>query len=249
MKNYLNRKVSAEILRDLYECWLIFFTGIFVHYNHWRLLAYETMSPLDPLVNQPVGDNQRWAGVFFGSGVLLALLQYRPLWVRRCRHRVHLLMLLAEMMLMLQLAEWTDRQLWQPFLGIVGDLFLALGRAEWGNWLQSHLPAIVGTQLLSGDAFDIFRLLASLAIFVAAFDSTAVGWRNSVEFLLIGYLPETSACRQLIWEEQEKKGRERRKSGQLPNPSPELLIYKRLCYICMQRMNSDLQDDGEYNQS
>ncbi|XP_016962860.1 uncharacterized protein LOC108033147 [Drosophila biarmipes] len=243
MHHHRNCKVAAEILRDLYESWLIVVAGMFVNWNHWRLLAYDPLSPLDPLSKLPMGENQRWAGLFFGCGVILAILQYRPRWVRRCRHRVSLLMVLAELVLVLQLTEWTDRQLWQPFLGIVRELFLALGGAQWGSWIFAHLPA-ARSLLLSGVAFDFFRLFASFAIFIAAFDSTAGCWRVSVEFLLIGYLPETSIRSQLIQEKHRKRCLERTRKGLLPTPSPESLIYKRLCYICMQKMNSEHLDPG-----
>jgi len=241
MHRYHNRKVATEILRDLYESWLIVVIGMFVHWNHLRLLAYDPISPLDPLSQLPVGENQRWAGLFFGCGVILAILQYRARWVRRCRHRVSLLMLVAELVLVLQLTEWMDRQLWQPFLGITRELFLALGGAQWGSWLFSQWPA-AQSLLLSGVAFDYFRLVTSFAIFIAAFDSTAGNWRVSVEFLLIGYLPETSTRSQLIQEKHRKKSLERTRKGLLPTQSPESLIYKRLCYICMQKMNSEPLD-------
>ncbi|XP_016979736.1 uncharacterized protein LOC108045063 [Drosophila rhopaloa] len=224
---------SSELKRDLCECWLIVFFGIFVRWNQWRLLAHVPVSPLDPLYTHPVADNQRWAGLFFVSGVLMAILQYRPLYVRRCRHRIHLLMLVAEMWLMLQLAEWLDYQLWQPFLGIIRELLLALGRAQWGAWLFGHLPGVC-EWLSSGDAFDAFCLISSFAIFFAALDSTAVYWRKSVNFLLLGCLPENPDLTLFIKEARQQRDLMRRMNGLPPDPSPETLISRRMCHACRQ---------------
>ncbi|XP_017074269.1 uncharacterized protein LOC108109964 [Drosophila eugracilis] len=237
MKNQRKGSVTGEILRDLYESWLILVTGLLVHWNQWHLLACDPVSPLDPLNKCPAGDNQRWSRIFFGGGTLLAIVQFRPYWVRRCRHRVRFLMLLAEMMLMLQLTEWLDRQIWHPFLGLSRELFCALGRAQWGSWIFSYIPGF-SSMLLNGYAFDIFRLISSFVIFVAALETTASHWRMLVDFLMIGYLPETSTRRRILRAHYKQKNLELRISGKPPNPSPEVVMYRRICYICLQHINS-----------
>ncbi|XP_043659601.1 uncharacterized protein LOC122624195 [Drosophila teissieri] len=232
------RSMSWELQRDLYESWLILATGMLFRWNRWRPSTYAITLPLDPSYTKyTVGDNERWAGVYFGCGVLLAMLQYRPLWVRRCRHPVRMPMLLSEVMLLLQLVHWIDGQLWRSFLGIIEELLLAVGRGQWGTWIL-RCPAGVRTLLLRGDVFDAFRLLASFFIFIVAFDSTAGEWRVSLDFLLIGCLPKTSHRRRLLCVDYKQRGFERRCNGLPPNPPPELLIYRRMCCLCLQQLES-----------
>ncbi|EDV46563.1 uncharacterized protein LOC6550287 [Drosophila erecta] len=236
MYRYNKRNMSLELLRDLYESWLILAMGMLVRWNRWRPLSNAIISPLDPKP-YAIGDNERWADVYFECGLLLAILQYRPLWVRRCRHRVRLLMLLSEIVLLLQLVHWIDCQPWQSFLGIVEELFLALGRGQWGSSFL-RCPAEVRTLLLRGYVFDVFRLLSSFGIFSVALNSTAGEWRVSLDFLLIGCLPKSSVRRRCLYVDYKKRDFERRCNGLPPNPPPELLIYKRMCCLCLQQLKS-----------
>ncbi|XP_039497047.1 uncharacterized protein LOC120455179 [Drosophila santomea] len=234
------RSMSFEMQRDLYESWLILAIAVLFRWNRWRPLTYAIISPLDPYAkytSATVGDNERWAGVYFGCGLLLAILQYRPLWVRRCRHPVRILMLLCEVMLLLQLVHWLDGQLWHSFLGIIEELLLALGRGQWGSWIF-RCPAGVRTLFLRGDIFDVFRLLASFVIFVVALNSIAGEWRVSLDFLLIGCLPKTSHRRRLLYVNYKQKGFERRCNGLPPIPPPELIIYRRMCHLCLQQLET-----------
>ncbi|EDX16307.1 GD24668 [Drosophila simulans] len=168
----------------------------------------------------------------------MAIMQYRPLWVRRCRHRVCILMLMSEIMLLLQMVHWIDCQLWQSSLGLFEDLFFALGRGQWGSWFI-FCPAAVRNLFLCGDVFDMFRLLASFSIFALALNSTAGEWRVSLDFLLIGYFPNTSLWRQSLYVGYRRKGFERRDYVLPPLPPPELPIYKRMCRLCLQQLKAN----------
>ncbi|XP_017042096.1 uncharacterized protein LOC108088673 [Drosophila ficusphila] len=231
MPGQLENYCSTELLHDLYESWLILFAAIFLRYNQCRLLSFDPASPLDPLYAAPVDDNQRWSDVFLASGIVLAILEYRPLWVRRCRHRIRLLMLLAEIVLVLQLTEWMDRQVWQPFLCIVRDLFAAMGRAEWASWMHHYLPAVCQF-FASGHAFKAFRLLSSFAVCCSTFHSSVENWRHSMDFLILGCVPRSPLRNQLIHEANQRWNTKRKRNGQPPTPSPETLIYRRLCSVC-----------------
>ncbi|KAI8034335.1 hypothetical protein M5D96_012888 [Drosophila gunungcola] len=155
----------SELKRDLYESWLIVFIGMFVRWNQWRLLTNDPALPLDSRdVAVSTDDDQRWKDLYFGCGVLMAILQYRPLYT----------------WLLLQLVEYLDSRLWMPFLGIIREMFLAMGRAEWGSWLIPHLPAVCVDWLLSGRAFNSFHLISSFVIFIAAFDSTLKYWNKTL---------------------------------------------------------------------
>ncbi|EDW55993.1 GM22832 [Drosophila sechellia] len=238
MNRYHELSMSFEMLRDLYETWLILAIGMLVRWNRWSPLMHGIVSPLDPSLRHIVGDNERWAGVYFGCGTLMAIMQYRPLWVRRCRHRVCILMLMSEIMLLLQMVYWIDCQLWQSFLGLFEDLFFALGRGQWGSWF-SFCPAAVRNLFLCGDVFDVFRLLASFSIFALALNSTAGEWRVSLDFLLIGYFPNTSLWRQSLYVGYRRKGFERRDYVLPTLPPPELPIYKRMCRLCLQQLEAN----------
>ncbi|XP_017113318.1 uncharacterized protein LOC108136538 [Drosophila elegans] len=230
----------SELKRDLYESWLIVFIGMFVRWNQWRLLTNEpefgwVLDFKDGAVS--TDDDQRWKDLYFGCGVLMAILQYRPLYVRRCRHHVNLLMLLAETWLLLQLVEYLDSRLWLPFLGIIREMLLALGRAEWGSWLVAHLPAVCINWLLSGKAFNSFHLISSFVIFIAAVNSSLKYWQKTVNFLLLGCLPETPALGLFLYEARQQRYISRRTNGLPPDPTPDAMIAKRMCQACQRDIN------------
>ncbi|KAH8258592.1 hypothetical protein KR038_007164, partial [Drosophila bunnanda] len=217
---------QQQLERDLYESWLIMLIGVFVRWNRLRQLV---VPPLEGVPSLGDGADFRLAEVFFGSGLLAFILPYRCYWVRRCQHRVQLLMLATEVLLLLRFIEYNDNVVWQPFLGIYRDMFETMGRNDY--WFYQYAPGMA-TWLVGGRAFESFQLLLSFGIFVVGINNAAEEWIRTVDLLLLGHEPRNPcAAWQRHFREIQRSGRCNQRSS--PKPSPDHLMYRRLCTACI----------------
>ncbi|KAH8287403.1 hypothetical protein KR054_006927, partial [Drosophila jambulina] len=222
---------QEQLARDLYESWLIMFVGMFVRWNRLRQLE------VPPLDAQPVrdGSDYRLAEVFFGGGLLAFILPFRCYWVRRCQHRVQLLMLFCEVMLLLRIVEFNDSVVWQPFLGIYRDMFETLGCSDYR--IYRYLPGMAAW-LADGRAYESFQLLLSFGFFVAGINNIAEEWIRTVDLILLGQEPKNPST---AWRRQYREF-QRQGSNRLgrcavsspPKPAPDRLMYRRLCSACIE---------------
>ncbi|KAH8409098.1 hypothetical protein KR009_006830, partial [Drosophila setifemur] len=223
----LPRHWVVELKRDLYESWLILILGMLVHSNEWQMLPPPLYRPLYPA--PPPSPDSCWANMFFGCGMLMVILQYRPLWANRCFHRVRLLLLVAEILMLLNVVEWVDQEMWRPALGIFSELLSTLGKRT-----PRKTPTGVAARFLSAmslwlceDAPKQCRLIASFALFFCALDSSVNEWRRSIDMLVLGSLPETL----------KRKCRGQHKDPPPETESPEVKISKRICRACLLEMD------------
>lgn len=220
-----------QMLRDLYEIWLILAVGMLVRWNRLRLL--EELPP-SPLVASGLalrnGANYRLGDMFFGAGLLAFLLQYRCHWVRRCQHRVQLLLLALELWFLLRIVEFNDRVAWQPFLGIYRDMFETLGHADYRIY---RLAPGLATWLTDGSAYEVFQLLVSFAFFVVGMSTAAEDWIKTVDLLVLGHGPENPVKRR-------RANRQGRYVGQPLKPTPDRLMAQRLCSACLKEALRDV---------
>ncbi|KAH8391433.1 hypothetical protein KR200_003572, partial [Drosophila serrata] len=218
---------QQQLKRDLYESWLIMFIALFVRWNRFRQLV---VPPLDGLRLLRDSSDYRLAEVLFGIGLLAFILPFRCYWVQRCQHRVQLLMLAAEMVILLRIIEFNDNVVWQPFLGIYRDMFETMGRNDY--WFYQYAPGMA-IWLVSGRAFESFQLLLSFGIFVAGINNAAEEWMRTVDLLLLGHEPAIP-CPAWRRHYREFQRQDRCDKRYPPKPSPEHLMYRRLCHACIQ---------------
>ncbi|KAH8238323.1 hypothetical protein KR032_003651, partial [Drosophila birchii] len=217
---------QQQMERDLYENWLIMFIGMFVRWNRLHQLVVPSIG------NQPLdGSDYRLAEVFFGGGLLAFILPYRCYWVRRCQHRVQLLMLAVEVLLLIRIVEFNDNVVWQPILGIYRDMFETLGRGDY--WIYNYVPTMA-TWLADGRAFESFQLLLSFGIFVAGINNVAEEWLKTVDLLLLGTEPKNPST---AWRGHyrvfQRRGGKCSVANSSPKSTPDRLMYRRLCSACI----------------
>ncbi|KAH8386949.1 hypothetical protein KR093_003724, partial [Drosophila rubida] len=179
---------ATELVRDFYESLLMLTLGLLLQWNQWhvvRILNADTL-PAEVTEQQPLN----WSAVFFSSGLLLTLLQYRPQWIKRCSLQLRKLLLLLEVLIVLFVVDYVLLSIWQPFLNIFDLVLHTLGNSQgsWSRLVFHYCPGLA--DWLINDAFYFMRFLISLAWFLIAIELAAPKWRLAIDFLVLGQLPE-----------------------------------------------------------
>lgn len=237
---------GADVMRDLYESWLILLVCVLVHWNQWHLRATPPApallpDPADilPELNIPISDEQRWSDVLFCSAFLCSILQYRYMWASRCRHWIRLFLLVLEILMLIQLVEWVNREMWQPAMEIFDDMLHTTYLHIEESWELYRLFPGLFTWLLE-DAPITVRLVASFVCFCTALDAAATEWRRSIDFLVLGSVPESPIKRRL--RQRRFNVRMHRRNFNFNHnfnhnsQSPDVLIARRFCRACLAEM-------------
>lgn len=233
---------GADVMRDLYESWLILLVCVLVHWNQWHLRATPPApallpDPADilPELNIPISDEQRWADVLFCSAFLCSILQYRYMWASRCRHWIRLFLLVLEILMLIQLVEWVNREMWQPAMEIFDDMLHTTYLHIEESWELYRLFPGLFTWLLE-DAPITVRLVASFVCFCTALDAAATEWRRSIDFLVLGSVPESPIKRRLRQRRFNVRMHRRNFNFNHNSQSPDVLIARRFCRACLAEM-------------
>ncbi|KAH8275940.1 hypothetical protein KR018_001401, partial [Drosophila ironensis] len=237
MENY---PWSAEVMRELYESWLILFVGLLMQWNPWRLTGEpQSLSTYLEPQSTPRDSQTRWADVWFAAGVLCIVLQYRSRWAHRCRHQIRLYLLAVEVLFWIHFVEQVDRELWSPTMDLLDDV--AYSVTVWGRshpeWIFHILPWLI--TWMQTKASGAFRLAASFGWFLCALDGVAAEWRRAFEFVLMGGVPLHPAAKRRYLRRQARMSRIHRNGSPsfghaYPpyNPSDNDIAH-RFCKVCM----------------
>lgn len=201
---------AATLVRDFYESLLMLSLGLLLQWNQWHIVLKLNSDQLpDGLATQDGShlNTLNWSTIFFTSGLLLTLVQYRPRWMRRRVRVVRKMFLVLELFVVLFLVDFVLLAMWQPFLSIIDQALDTLAHSKW-TWAQLIFHYCPG--LCANDAFDFIRFAISLIWFLLAFQAAgkqttyspvrdnpstptkiAPKWRLAIDFLVLGQLPET----------------------------------------------------------
>lgn len=164
---------AAILVRDFYESLLVLSLGLLLQWNQWHIVIKLNSSQLPDEMkpnNDPNSDQGtlNWSTIFFTSGLMLTLVQYRPRWMRRRVRVVRKLFLILELFVLLFLVDFILLAMWQPFLNIVNQALNTLTHSKW-VWAQVIFHYCPG--LCASDAFDFIRFATSLIWFLLAFQT------------------------------------------------------------------------------
>lgn len=163
---------AMELVRDFYESLLMLTLGVMMQWNQWHVMRMLNADKLPEGVSDPQPVN--WSSVFFTSGLLLTLLQYRPDYIKRCTASLRKILLLLEVFIVLFLVDYVLLSMWQPLFNILDQVLHALGHSKW-TWarvLFRYCPGL--SSWLINDAFYFMRFMASLSWFLLAIEMSGM---------------------------------------------------------------------------
>lgn len=198
---------AVNLARDFYESLLMLSLGLLLQWNQWHIVLKLYSGQLPDELATHNGNHLDWSTLFFTSGLLLTLVQYRPRWIRRRMRVVRKMLLVLELFVVLFLVDFILLAMWLPFLSIIDEALMTMAHSQC-TWAQ--LVVYFCPELCPSDVFDFIRIAISLIWFILAFQAAgkqtpyspvrdnpstqpkiAPKWRLAIDFLVLGELPET----------------------------------------------------------
>lgn len=162
---------AAALVRDFYESLLMLMLSLFLQVNQWHIVHMLNSSQLPDEMSVEQQSTFSWSTIFFSSGLLLTLLQYRPGWMRRRLRPLRKLLLVVELFVVLFLVDYILLAMWLPFLNLVQQALHTLGHSNW-TWVRlifHNCPSLCAWMI--NDAFHTVRFATSVTWFLLAFQT------------------------------------------------------------------------------
>lgn len=162
---------AAALVRDFYESLLMLTLSLLLQVNQWHIVHKLNSSQLPEEMSSEQQSTLDWSTIFFTSGLLLTLVQYRPGWMRRRVRALRKLLLVVELFVVLFLVDYILLAMWQPFLHLVHQALHTLGHSQWTlvRLIFHYCPSLCAWVI--NDAFHTVRFATSVTWFLLAFQT------------------------------------------------------------------------------
>lgn len=162
---------ASALVREFYESLLMLMLSLLLQANQWHIVhMLNSGQPPDEMRGEQQS-TPSWSTIFFTSGLLLTLVQYRPGWMRRRVRGLRKLVLVVELFVILFLVDYILLAMWLPFLNLVHQALHTLGHSQW-TWLRlvfHYCPSFCVWVI--NDAFHTVRFATSVTWFLLAFQT------------------------------------------------------------------------------
>lgn len=172
---------AAALVRDFYESLLMLTLSLLLQVNQWHIVHKLNSNRLPEEMSSEQQSTLDWSTIFFTSGLLLTLVQYRPGWMRRRVRALRKLLLVVELFVVLFLVDYILLAMWQPFLHLVHQALHTLGHSQW-TWVRlifHYCPSLCAWVI--NDAFHTVRFATSVTWFLLAFQTAGKLTHTNIE--------------------------------------------------------------------